>query len=144
MQPFFPNLPFASFSFPNTHIIRFAPSTSHVTYPLVVHVTYPKNIHGTIKTWPLFFTLASQSFTKHNFPPSQLEGILFFLFWTKADLHSRSPKGNDKVKNIGAKAKQEKKTLQQSSCTDCIYNHGQWGTSNVTASEVYRFFQEIM
>jgi hypothetical protein len=85
-----------------------------------------KYIHETIKTWPLFFTLASQSFTKHKFPPSQWEGIVFFFFLTKADLHSRSPKGNDKVKKIGAKGKQEKKTLQQSSCTDCIYNHGQW------------------
>jgi hypothetical protein len=68
-----------------------------------------KYIHGTVKTWPLFFTLTSQSFTKHNFPPSEWEGIVFFFFGTKAYLHSRSRKGNDKVKNIGAKGKQEKK-----------------------------------
>ncbi len=122
---FFPNLPFASFSFSNTYIIPTQYLPCYIPPPRTCNMP-KKYIHGTVKTWPLSFTLASQSFTKHNFPPSEWEGIVFFFFGTKAYLHSRSRKGNDKVKNIGAKGKQEKKTLQQSSCTDCSYNHGQW------------------
>ncbi len=107
---FFPSiylLPHSVFLIPRK--IRFAPRTSHVTYPLVAHVTCPKiYIHGTITTRPLFFTVASQSFTN---APSQWRELCFFFSVTKACLHSRSPKGNDKVKNIGAKGTQEKKKI---------------------------------
>jgi len=54
----------------------------------------------TIKTWPLFFTLASQGFTIHNFPPSQWEGIVFvcvcvFFFWLSfPPTHQLGAKGN--------------------------------------------------